>query len=76
MPKGDGSGPPGGGGSGSGRGMGKGQGGKGRMGGNRAGAGPNGECLCPKCGTRVPHQAGKPCYEIDCPKCKTKMVRG
>lgn len=51
-------------------------GGRGRMGGTRAGAGPAGDCVCPKCGTRVPHGRGVPCYTITCPGCKkSKMVR-
>ena len=73
MPRGDGTGPFGGG-PGTGRGMGTG-GGRGRMGGNRSGAGPSGECVCPSCGTRIPHQAGMPCYSLECPKCGAKMVR-
>jgi Zn finger protein HypA/HybF involved in hydrogenase expression len=45
------------------------------MGGNRAGAGPTGYCVCPKCGERVAHKVGKPCYEMTCPKCGAKMAR-
>ena len=71
MPRGDGTGPPGGGGPGTGRG-----GGRGRMEGTRAGAGPAGSCVCPNCGHSVPHQVGTPCYNINCPQCGTKMVRG
>ena len=57
--------------------MGRGRGGQaqGRMGGNRAGAGPSGYCVCPKCGERVPHRVGTPCYEMECPKCGAKMMR-
>jgi len=51
-----------------------GTGGRGRMGGPKA-AGPVGECVCPNCGERVPHQAGTPCTERKCPKCGTRMVR-
>jgi len=78
MPRGDGTGPPGGGGPGTGRGMGRGGGGRGggRMGGNRPGAGSGGECVCPNCGNTVPHQVGSPCYQISCPKCSTAMTRG
>ena len=76
MPRGDGTGPPGGGETGSGRGIGKGGGGAGRMGGNRPGAGPSGECVCPNCGARAPHQVGAPCYNLSCPQCGTKMVGG
>ncbi len=71
MPRGDGTGPMGGGGGG-GRRRGTGGGG-GRMGG--VAAGPGGECVCPKCGKRVPHQRGVPCNNISCPECGTHMTR-
>lgn len=71
MPRGDGTGPFG---EGPGTGGGGGRG-RGRMGGNRPGAGPSGQCVCPSCGATVPHEAGVPCYSIDCPKCGTKMAR-
>ncbi|HOL06153.1 MAG TPA: DUF5320 domain-containing protein [Syntrophorhabdaceae bacterium] len=77
MPRGDGTGPRGmgpGTGSGAGRGIGKGaRGGRGRMGGS--GAGPSGECVCPQCGTKTPHERGVPCFEQKCPNCNTPMVR-
>lgn len=44
------------------------------MGGPKA-AGPGGYCVCPKCGHKKPHVAGRPCYEEACPKCGTRMVR-
>ena len=75
MPRGDGTGPPWGSGAGTGRASGKGGKGAGRMMGTRPGAGLGGECVCPSCGARVPHQAGTPCYNVSCPKCGKKMVR-
>jgi len=46
------------------------------MRGTRPGAGPSGSCVCPSCGGRAPHQAGVPCYNMSCPQCGAKMVRG
>lgn len=63
MPRGDGSGPPG------GRGR-----GRGRQGGPYA-AGPGGECVCPQCGQRLSHVAGQPCNQRTCPKCGARMTR-
>lgn len=75
MPRGDGTGPFGQG-PGTGRGMGRSTGkGMGRMGGSRPGAGPSGNCICPSCGTRVPHEVAVPCYNLSCPKCGAKMIR-
>jgi predicted Fe-Mo cluster-binding NifX family protein len=62
----------GGGGMGSGKGMGGGRGG--RMGGPLA-AGPDGNCVCPQCGHKEPHQVGIPCAQKQCPKCGAVMVR-
>ena len=39
------------------------------------GEGPGGDCICPKCGTKVAHKLGAPCYELKCPKCGAKMGR-
>ena len=58
-----------------GRGFGRGRGSGGRGLGGGFAAGPEGECVCPKCGYREPHQAGKPCYQLKCPKCGTTMTR-
>jgi transposase len=44
------------------------------MGGSKA-AGPGGNCVCPSCGHKVPHQIGQPCYNVKCPKCGTAMTR-
>lgn len=64
-------------GMGAGRGMGRG-GGRGRMGGNRPGAGPSAQCLCPNpnCNYKEVHTRGVPCYNRICPKCGARMVRG
>ncbi len=47
---------------------------RGRQGGPKA-AGPGGNCICPACGHKEPHAVGQPCYERDCPKCGTRMIR-
>lgn len=39
------------------------------------GAGPGGECICPKCGYTSPHTVGTPCTSKACPKCGTMMIR-
>ncbi len=46
---------------------------RGRAGG--FGLGPSGECICPNCGTKIPHQRGVPCYKHKCPKCGAMMTR-
>jgi predicted RNA-binding Zn-ribbon protein involved in translation (DUF1610 family) len=67
-------------GHGGGRGMGLGEGrGLGRGGGrgrNKGGAyGPDGYCVCAKCGTRVPHEQGVKCTTLKCPQCGHTMIR-
>ncbi|MBE7558462.1 hypothetical protein HS125_05800 [bacterium] len=68
---------------GTGRGGGRGQGrgrrrqagqGAGRMGGPLE-AGPNGFCVCPKCGYSEPHVGGQPCFAQRCPQCGANMTR-
>lgn len=54
-------------------GQGKGQG-PGRMSGPLE-AGPGGFCICPSCGHKVEHVAGKPCNRQKCPNCGTIMTR-
>jgi electron transport complex protein RnfB len=48
--------------------------GRGRMGGPALG--PGGECVCPKCGYRISHQRGVPCYAMKCPRCESPLTRG
>lgn len=47
----------------------------GRRGYQAIGLGPEGFCLCPKCGFRQPHQPGVPCIKERCPKCGSALVR-
>jgi hypothetical protein len=65
-------------GAGQGRSQGRGGGasqGGGRGGGNKPGSGPDGNCVCPKCGKKVPHVAGQRCVDQVCPDCGTNMIR-
>jgi hypothetical protein len=54
---------------------GRGQGGRGQGAGSKPGSGPDGYCICPKCGHKLPHTAGQRCIDQACPKCGTKMMR-
>jgi cation diffusion facilitator family transporter len=40
-----------------------------------AGKGPNGYCVCPKCGYKIPHERGVPCPSLKCPKCNLNLKR-
>ena len=37
--------------------------------------GPGGVCKCSKCGAEMPHIAGIPCTEVQCPECGSLMLR-
>jgi predicted amidophosphoribosyltransferase len=37
--------------------------------------GSGGECICPKCDIRIPHDDGIPCQDEHCPECGAKMLR-
>ncbi len=39
------------------------------------GKGPEGYCVCPKCGYKQKHKRGTPCSTIKCPKCKINLER-
>lgn len=48
-------------------------GGRGR---NKGGSfGPDGFCVCAKCGEKVPHQKGVKCTTLKCPSCGHTMIR-
>ncbi|MEA3400819.1 MAG: hypothetical protein U9R79_06170 [Armatimonadota bacterium] len=49
--------------------------GLGRMGGDAAGAGPGGTCVCPNCGYEEQHERAAPCNERTCPECGATMTR-
>ncbi len=40
------------------------------------GKGPDGHCVCEKCGYSTPHQKGVPCSNLKCPKCNLNLKRG
>ena len=39
------------------------------------GKGPEGYCVCPKCGYKKKHEKGTPCSTIKCPKCNVNLER-
>jgi len=39
------------------------------------GKGPEGYCVCSKCGYKKKHERGAPCSTIKCPKCKINLTR-
>ncbi len=38
--------------------------------------GPDGFCVCPKCGLKKRHERGIPCSQVRCPACQISMTRG
>ena len=40
-----------------------------------AGRGPEGNCICEKCGYKIPHQRGVPCSDLKCPTCNINLKR-
>src|SRR4030042_1797602 len=44
-------------------------------GGTKPGAGPGGNCVCPQCGKKIPHIAGRRCADRACPDCGTRMIK-
>jgi predicted RNA-binding Zn-ribbon protein involved in translation (DUF1610 family) len=44
-------------------------------GGTKPGAGPTGNCICPKCGYKEEHLVSERCIDRVCPNCGTQMVR-
>ena len=39
------------------------------------GKGPEGYCVCPKCGYKIKHERGVPCSTIKCPRCNINLTR-
>ncbi|MFA5048144.1 MAG: cation diffusion facilitator family transporter [Patescibacteria group bacterium] len=39
------------------------------------GQGPDGNCVCEKCGYKTPHQRGVPCSNLKCPHCNINLKR-
>lgn len=39
------------------------------------GQGPEGDCVCEKCGYKTPHQRGTPCSSLKCPHCDINLKR-
>ena len=39
------------------------------------GKGPNGYCICEKCGYKIPHEKGTPCSTLKCPNCNINLKR-
>ena len=39
------------------------------------GKGPEGYCKCSKCGYRIKHERGAPCFKLKCPNCNINLKR-
>lgn len=37
--------------------------------------GPGGDCVCPRCGAKVPHRRGVRCSDERCPTCGIGLLR-
>ncbi|MBU0744357.1 MAG: hypothetical protein KKE11_03200 [Gammaproteobacteria bacterium] len=61
-------------GRGRGAGLGQGQGLEKRQG-PRQGLGLGGFCVCSRCGEKIIHQRGVPCFDVQCSTCNLPMVR-
>jgi hypothetical protein len=65
----------------AGCGPGAGAGGRPRGSGAPGGGGPvtvkgmAGQCICPVCGAKAPHERGIPCFQVICPQCGQPMER-
>lgn len=42
---------------------------------HHSGLGPEGYCICPKCGYKKVHTPGIPCREERCPNCGVALIR-
>ncbi|MEA3296111.1 MAG: cation diffusion facilitator family transporter [Patescibacteria group bacterium] len=40
-----------------------------------SGKGPDGHCVCEKCGYKTSHQRGVPCSNLKCPNCNVNLIR-
>lgn len=43
--------------------------------GGGTGDGPDGNCVCPKCGATTAHVTGEACDKTKCPECGATMAR-
>ena len=36
----------------------------------------SGYCFCPNCGYTTAHMLGVPCFQLICPNCNIRLIRG